>query len=248
MRAHIHNAFGLIANRIEIIARSDDEEEEEAAEKSQPVKKSAKAPQSTVTTNELATKTNIKKTKKQAKATEGQAAAPASPTNLAADVAQAAMAETKPATRKEVQLDAADSKPPKLPKSTAPPVSEKIKPNKKIQAQKPSGGANKSTAVIRFNAKRQTDKLKKVQQKTIAKQPKNNASTLSDERLRAFGINPKKYNKKQKYGTNAATSTTGNTSAATSNAGNSQRGPQTAKPKPTKNKNLRLKLAKALNA
>lgn len=200
--------------------------------------KSAKAPHSTVTTNELATKTNIKKTKKQAKATEGPAEAPAPSTSLAADVAQAVMTEAKPETR-AAQLDTAESKPSKLPKSTAPPLSAKIKPNKKIKAQKPSAGANKSTAVIRFNAKRQTDKLKKVQQKTIAKQPKNNSSTLSDERLRAFGINPKKYNKKQKYGTNAATS----------NAANSQKGqPQTAKPKPAKNKNLKLKLAKALNA
>lgn len=63
----------------------------------------------------------------------------------------------------------------------------------------------KKTSIDKFKAKH-NDSLKKVAHKTIDKKNKHNQQNkpnsigMSDERLKAFGINPKKFKKKQKYG------------------------------------------------
>lgn len=94
----------------------------------------------------------------------------------------------------------------------------------------------KMAAVGRFDAKHETNKLKKVMHKKITREPKNKSNAITDERLRAFGINPKKFQKQQKYGPGSSNNT--------SNTNSSQKG---SKPNQNaKNKNLKLKLAKAL--
>lgn len=66
----------------------------------------------------------------------------------------------------------------------------------------PQTSQNKPKSIEKFKAKHK-DPLKKVAHKTIDKKNKPNKNRndkgLSDERLKAFGINPKKFNKKQKY-------------------------------------------------
>lgn len=65
---------------------------------------------------------------------------------------------------------------------------------------KPNSVKNK--AMINFN-KKHNEKFRKVQSKSIDKAKAQKAIGLSDERLKAFGINPKKFHKKLKYAPNS---------------------------------------------
>lgn len=83
---------------------------------------------------------------------------------------------------------------------------ETIKEKPKIILAKPKNAAG-NNAIKRFNEKHNKSKqLKHVAQKTIQKNISKKSNGLSDERLKAFGINPKKFKKKQKYGQNPSNS------------------------------------------
>lgn len=80
---------------------------------------------------------------------------------------------------------------------------EKVKPVAKIQqvSQPLKSAAQKVPKMAKVQLK-QKDRLSKVAHKTIDKRNKQNKSKslkMSDERLKAFGINPKKFVKQQKY-------------------------------------------------
>lgn len=83
---------------------------------------------------------------------------------------------------------------------------EQIKPAPKTQLvpQPLKSAERKTSKIVKVQAK-QTDRLSKVAHKTIdkrnkhTKQNKSKSLQLSDERLKAFGINPKKFVKQQKY-------------------------------------------------
>lgn len=95
--------------------------------------------------------------------------------------------------------------------NSQPAVKPKINfPNQKTNKgnankKNPSAKANpgKSKAAINFNRKHEQS-LKGVQKKTIDKRKQQKGNGLSDERLKAFGINPKKFHKKLKYGNQTA--------------------------------------------
>lgn len=80
------------------------------------------------------------------------------------------------------------------------------------QVKQKTASIKKKTLTEKFQSKL-NNPLKKVAQKTISKRikPNNqNSKGLSDERLKAFGINPKKFSKQQKY----AQQKTGNSKSA----------------------------------
>lgn len=95
-----------------------------------------------------------------------------------------------------------ENEPNKPSNSNEPLKPEQSKP-KAPQQQSKSVVPNK-IPTIKFQAKPK-DPLKKVAHKTIDKKNKQNKTNtqkskgLSDERLKAFGINPKKFSKQQKY-------------------------------------------------
>lgn len=99
-------------------------------------------------------------------------------------------------------------KPKVLDQQSKPGKPKLLKP-KTMSTQPPTKAAVKKTSVDKFKAKHSGDKLKRVAHKTIVKMNKptkfQNQKGLSDERLKAFGINPKKFNKKQKYASQTAT-------------------------------------------
>ncbi|XP_055313340.1 protein KRI1 homolog [Sitodiplosis mosellana] len=116
-----------------------------------------------------------------------------------------------------------------------PQSKEKSKPG---AAQKQPNSVGNKTPIEKFKAKHK-DPLKKVAHKTIDK--KNNKSNqankqkgLSDERLKAFGINPKKYVKQQKYAAQIAQKNGGNKNSVQ------------AKQKEKVNIKMKNKLARAL--
>lgn len=86
-------------------------------------------------------------------------------------------------------------------KSPSKPSLEK-RPSNPLGSKKPGG----NKAVIKFNdKKKQKIELKKIAHKTIDKTNTNQKTKgFSDERLKAFGINPKKFAKHLKYGPNNA--------------------------------------------
>lgn len=139
-------------------------------------------------------------------------------------------------SRAETKTDSNSVEIPKVPVSIAVTL-------KKTEQNKPPKIATKtattSTAIDRFTTKREGNKLKKTLHKTIAKPSKQKANGLTDERLRAFGINPKKFEKQQKYGA----------SSSNMNQNHHKRAQpkQNINPKDTKNKKFKQKLAKALN-
>lgn len=129
--------------------------------------------------------------------------------------------------------------PKQQPKQTSKPqqkVQSKPQPKQKSKpgaSQKQTNIVGNKTSIDKFKAKH-NNPLKKVANKVIDKNNKqNNANKqkgLSDERLKAFGINPKKFNKQQKYASHIAQKNAVNKTS----------------PLPKRNDKLRNKLAKAL--
>lgn len=82
-------------------------------------------------------------------------------------------------------------------------TSEKIQPSGQNQQMSQATKAETNGRKILKNKKaKQKNRLSKVAHKTIDKKNKTNkqkSKHLSDERLKAFGINPKKFIKQQKY-------------------------------------------------
>lgn len=86
-------------------------------------------------------------------------------------------------------------------------VAKKIKKAKSTELAPPKVKISiNNSAIKKFNVKHAgKTELKKVAHKTIDKKPKQKqkqTNGLTDERLKAFGINPKKFAKKQKYSKN----------------------------------------------
>lgn len=113
--------------------------------------------------------------------------------------------DSKPVQQKQEKINVPKDEPkPKAPfKDTLKKKKETTPQNSSKPFEKPKPFAKK-TSVEKFKPKHK-DPLKKVAHKTIDK--KNNIPNknkyqkgLTDERLKAFGINPKKFIKKQKYG------------------------------------------------
>lgn len=117
------------------------------------------------------------------------------------------------------------------------------KPEKKQNVPSNPKSNNVNGVIKKFNAKHKISKdLKKVAHKTIDK--KKGSNGISDERLKAFGINPKKFAKKQKYGPKTAPQP----GATTENSKNAQKGNAKNVQKAKFDSKLRNKLKKALKA
>lgn len=80
-------------------------------------------------------------------------------------------------------------------------VDEVKPPTEALQISQPLKSTEQkiSKTVQKVQLKKQRDRLSKVAHKTIDKKNKQKSLKLSDERLKAFGINPKKFVKQQKY-------------------------------------------------
>lgn len=109
---------------------------------------------------------------------------------------------------KPVQPSSSNDSPKQTPK-LKPMPKPKTQPTKTSQASKPQLKfvVQKKILMNKLQTK-QKDPLKKVVHKIIDKKGKKNKNNpkhtkgLSDERLKAFGINPKKFIKQQKYASN----------------------------------------------
>lgn len=112
---------------------------------------------------------------------------------------------------------------------------EKAETKIQHQEKNPEKSVDKMNAIKKFNDKHK-NKLKKVLHKTIDKGFKTKSNGLSDERLKAFGFNPKKFNKLQKYGSNYQNTNNPNVNKLIKNASQQK-----------KKNNLKKKLQKALN-
>lgn len=116
-------------------------------------------------------------------------------------------------------------------------MAKQQQPKQKEKSQTKSVAVKKS-AIDKFQAKHKNP-LKKVAFKTIDKKSKpkkannQNAGGLSDERLKAFGINPKKFIKQQKY-------------ASQKNQQNANKKSQKPAPNSKQANKLKSKLKKAL--
>lgn len=111
---------------------------------------------------------------------------------------------------------------------------EKAETKIQHQEKNPEKRVNKMNATKKFNDKHK-NKLKKVLHKTIDKGFKTKSNGLSDQRLKAFGINPKKFIKLQKYGSNNQNTNNLNVNKSNKNASQQK-----------KKNNLKKKLQKAL--
>lgn len=143
--------------------------------------------------------------------------------------------KSKPVTPEQKPKQASKQQPKKALKSQ-PNAQSKPQPKQKSKpgaSQKQSNSVGNKSSIDKFKAKH-NNPLKKVANKVIDKKNKtNNANKqkgLSDERLKAFGINPKKFNKQQKYVSHIAQKNAANKTS----------------PLPKRNDKLGNKLAKAL--
>lgn len=201
--------------------------------------------------NDQPTVGDKKKKKKNQKQPDKSEPAPS--TSGLHDVKQSArkvndMVETKllvevpaPSTEKEQpKTEEKSTKPSETPakiKSNEQPTKDKQKPPNAPKFEK-------NNAIKKFNEKQKNPKFKKVLNKTIDKNAKK-SNALSDERLKAFGINPKKFHKKQKYGVKSDNNQQNTSAGGNKNNKGKPGGPQANK-KPN-NQAIKNKLKKALS-
>lgn len=141
-----------------------------------------------------------------------------------------------------------------IPRETTSGLSKiDIKPSQEKKSAKPTKKKQNVTsnqksnnvivAIKKFSDKHKKSKdLKKVAHKTIDKNKSSNG--ISVERLKAFGINPKKFAKKQKYGQKSALQP----DDTTQNSKNARKENTKNVQKAKYNSKLRNKLKKALKA
>lgn len=173
-------------------------------------------------TEKVKLQTEQKKKKLQSKATVDKAPKtatekvktkkPKTPTPLsvvsAADVAETTRAPVDVAkTNQKRALDqvtptkkAPPAKKPKLDSSAGNP-DKKVIDNAKPQQKTPKKPVITTAKPQRNGQKKQANSKPGAKKSTTHKAAAKSADAISDERLRAFGINPKKFHKKQKYGT-----------------------------------------------
>lgn len=233
-----------------IVCRSDDESE--AEEEKKPVVVVANKPLSRVKNADCTEKkTNVdsaepstkakkmnKKVKNNVNATEPSTTEAS--TSEASTSALQSVTETKVETNVKMNVEKNVKKNVEK-KATKPEKAKPVTPQKQPSKSNETG----KTSIGKFAAKHKNP-LKKVAFKTIDKKTKTNKSKpnkqksngLSDERLKAFGINPKKFNKKQNY-------VARNKQQIANKQPNKKSSPQ-AKQKSKFNDKLKMKLKKAL--
>lgn len=116
--------------------------------------------------------------------------------------------ETKEKSKKLLKRKSAHSNLDKVNilKQHDPPVKKKIIAIKK-PSEKNHPKFNKNSKVSKHNMNKNTNKLNP--KRKLHKPDNNQVSNLSENRLRAFGINPKRFYNKLKYGPNSLNKTTG---------------------------------------